>query len=338
MPAIEITVLIVVAIGLVNAGIVMLIARRAERRNPPIGKFIEIDGLRLHYLECGDPSAPAVVLFHGNGAMIQDFTATGLVDRLANRYRVICFDRPGFGYSGRPLLRLMTPQAQARLFAKALERLDVQQPILFGHSWGTLVALALALHLPQVNRSVKGLVLAAGYYFPTMRWDVIAVSFPAIPLIGDIMCYTISPVLSQVFTPSVIRSLFAPNEVSPAFERGFPLELSLRPSQLRATAQESAMMIPSAARLKRHYRDLSCPLVVLGASGDEMVEVEQAPRLQRATNNSALRMVDGVGHMLHYEVPDEIVRAIDKIAGLPKLADASQPDLATQPPADPPRA
>ena len=55
----------------------------AERRNPPIGSFIECEGLRLHYVERGDPSAPCVVLFHGNGSMIQDLLISGVVDRLA---------------------------------------------------------------------------------------------------------------------------------------------------------------------------------------------------------------------------------------------------------------
>ena len=42
----------------------------AERKNPPIGNFIECDGVRLHYLERGDRGAPCVVLFHGNGSLI----------------------------------------------------------------------------------------------------------------------------------------------------------------------------------------------------------------------------------------------------------------------------
>ena len=78
----------------------------AERKNPPIGNFIECEGVRLHYLERGDRAAPCVVLFHGNGSMIQDFIISGLVDPLARRNRVVCFDRPGFGYSQRPRARI----------------------------------------------------------------------------------------------------------------------------------------------------------------------------------------------------------------------------------------
>ena len=42
------------------------------------------------------------------------------MDRLARRNRVVCFDRPGFGYSQRPRARIWTATSQAALFLKAL--------------------------------------------------------------------------------------------------------------------------------------------------------------------------------------------------------------------------
>jgi pimeloyl-ACP methyl ester carboxylesterase len=107
------------------------------------------------------------VLFHGNGSTIQDFTISGLVDLLARENRVICFDRPGFGHSQRPRHQIWTATAQAALFAKALNRLGVRDPVVLGHSWGTLIAIALNL---RSDYPIRGLVLASGYYFPTARW------------------------------------------------------------------------------------------------------------------------------------------------------------------------
>jgi hypothetical protein len=72
-------------------------ARRAERDHPPIGRFVEVDGVRLHHVERGEGSP--VVLLHGNAVLLQDFIASGLVRRLAERHRVIVFDRPGYGFS-----------------------------------------------------------------------------------------------------------------------------------------------------------------------------------------------------------------------------------------------
>src|SRR3954451_25268783 len=92
-----VSVIVVVALILLAIGNIVF-SVLAERNNPPIGSFIECDGVRLHYLDRGDPAAPSIVLLHGNGSMIQDFTISGLVAGLARGNRVLCFDRPGFGY------------------------------------------------------------------------------------------------------------------------------------------------------------------------------------------------------------------------------------------------
>jgi pimeloyl-ACP methyl ester carboxylesterase len=185
----------------------VVFSKVAERRNPPVGKFTECDGVRLHYIERGDPAAPCVVLFHGNGSMIQDFTISGLVDLLAQKNRVVCFDRPGFGHSNRPRFRIWTAVAQAALFVKALNQLGVRNPVLLGHSWGTLVAVALSL---RNDYPIRGLVLASGYYFPTPRWDVWLMSGPAIPILGDLIGYTVAPLISWAILMGAFRKMFSP--------------------------------------------------------------------------------------------------------------------------------
>ena len=139
-------------------------ARDGERKYPPIGRFLHIDGVRLHYIERGH--GEPLVLIHGNGTLIQDFTINGLVDRLSDRYRVIVIDRPGYGYSSRPR-RIWTPRAHATLYQEALQRLRVEHAIVLGHSWGTMVAIALALQAPQLVRS---LVLLSGSITPRRGW------------------------------------------------------------------------------------------------------------------------------------------------------------------------
>jgi pimeloyl-ACP methyl ester carboxylesterase len=155
------------------------LAQKAERRNPPLGRFITVDGVRLHYVDRG--TGTPLVLLHGNGSMIEDFQSSGLIDLAAKNYRVIAIDRPGFGHSNRPRSTVWTPQAQADLIAAALKKIGVPRAIILGHSWGTLVALALAVKYPQ---EVQALVLASGYYYPNARADVVILSSPAIPLIG----------------------------------------------------------------------------------------------------------------------------------------------------------
>ena len=98
------------------------LAQKAEAENPPTGRFLEIDGVRLHYVERG--TGEPLVLLHGNGSMIQDFDSSGLIDLAARNHRVIVFDRPGFGHSERPRNVIWTPVAQAELINAALKRLE----------------------------------------------------------------------------------------------------------------------------------------------------------------------------------------------------------------------
>ena len=280
-------------------------AKRAERDNPPQGEFIEVDGVRLHYVEKG--KGEPLVLLHGNGAMIPDWQESGLLDQLAKNFRVIAFDRPGFGYSERPRSVVWGATAQAQLIADAMKELGIKNPLVVGHSWGTLVGLALALDNPG---KLAGLVLLSGYYFPSFRADVAIASQPAIPVVGDVMRYTVSPLLGAATAPAVVKRVFAPAEVPERFEN-FPLEMTLRPSQIRAEAAEAALMIPAAAALAPRYSELDLPVTIIAAREDKMVDFEsQSRRLHETIEGSRLHAVDDAGHMVHWTATGEVARAI----------------------------
>jgi len=291
-----------------------VLAKKAERRNPPIGRFITVDGVRLHYVERGTGSP--LVLLHGNGSMIQDFVSSGLVDLAAKTYRVIAFDRPGFGYSERPRSTVWTPAAQADLINAALMQMRVFQPLVLGHSWGTLVAVALALKYP---RNVRALILASGYYYPNARADVLVLSPPAMPLIGDVLRYTISPILGRLMWPGLLRKLFGPSRVPKKFA-GFPEEMTMRPSQIRASAAETALMIPAAHGFREDYGHLKMPVVIVAGTEDRVVEVQQSAHLHRDIAQSTLRCIPNTGHMVHQTATAEVMSAIDMVAGQKKDA------------------
>src|SRR3954470_2526007 len=292
--------------------------RDAERKYPPIGRFLDMDGVRLHYIEQG--RGEPLVLIHGNGTLIQDFTINGLVDRLSERFRVIVFDRPGYGYSTRPR-GLWTPRAHATLFEHALAQLGVEHAIGLGHSWGTMVAVSLALQAPMLVRS---LVLLSGYYFPTARMDVVLSSPNAIPGIGDALRHTISPPLARLMLPAGIRGMFAPAPVPDRFDRLFPKELMVRPIQLRASAEDAALMPPSAMELQEHYRELKLPVVILAGGDDQIADVgRQSKRLHEEIPQSELIVLPGLGHMVHHLAPDAVIKAIDRAAALAGVASSA---------------
>jgi pimeloyl-ACP methyl ester carboxylesterase len=285
-----------------------VLTKKAEHRNPPAGSFVTVNGVRLHYIEHG--SGPPLVLLHGNGSMVQDFQSSGLLDLAAKTYRTIAFDRPGFGYSDRPRSMVWTPEAQADLIHAALMKLGISEPVVLGHSWGALVAVALALKHPQ---NVRALVLASGYYYPNVRTDVIAFSPPAVPIIGDILSHTISPLVGRLIWPLILRKIFDPSSVPAKFE-SFPEEMAVRPSQLRAAAAESALMIPAAYAFRDAYRQLKMPVVIAVGAEDRFVESEQSTKLHQDIEGSILHSIPGAGHMVHQTATAEIMSAIDTAA------------------------
>jgi pimeloyl-ACP methyl ester carboxylesterase len=288
-------------------------AREAERSNPPTGRFVTVDGVRLHYVTRGDTGdgRPVLVMLHGNGSMVQDFLTSGLIDLAARRYRVIAFDRTGFGHSDRPRSRVWSAGAQADLIHKAMARIGVSQAIVLGHSWGSVVAMALALRHPH---AVKGLVVASGYYYPTPRADSVLLAGPAIPVLGDVVRYTLSPVLGRLFWPRIMRRMFGPAPVPHKFA-GFPKEMALRPSQIRASAAEAGLLVATAQATRSRYHELRMPVTIIAGAADRLIDTEaQSARLHEDIPHSHLHRIPGAGHMVHQTAPHAVMRAIDELA------------------------
>jgi pimeloyl-ACP methyl ester carboxylesterase len=321
--------LAIVVLLIVLAVVNHLVARLAERRNPPRGSFLEVDGVRLHYSDRG--TGQPVVLIHGNAVTGDDYNTSGVAERLVGTCRVVIVDRPGFGYSERPRWRPWAAFEQAELLHKAFAQLGVRQPVIVGHSWGTMVALALAIRHPA---ETGGLVLLGGYYFPTLRLDALMVAPAAIPVLGDILRYTISPIFGWLTMPLNKRIMFAPAPLTSRFQAEYSTAMALRPSQIRATCVDGTWMVPSAMSLRPHYGKLSLPVAIMAGDGDKIVSHRLAERLHATIPGSSLQIVEGAGHMVHHVATDRVVEAILAVARssggpIPSEAPRSKPPAAT---------
>jgi pimeloyl-ACP methyl ester carboxylesterase len=279
----------------------------------------------VHHFEAG-AGAP-VVLLHGNGVTAEDFVVSGLFRRLAANHRVMAFDRPGFGYTDRPRTRVWTAKAQANLIAAALDQLGVKRATVVGHSWGTLVALRLALQRPDL---VAGLGLMSGYYWPTPRLDSPMMSGPAIPVIGDIMRFTLSPLLGWLMAPLAFKQVFSPAKVTETFKAEFPTSMSLRPGQIRAAAGDTAMMPVEAMRLKKHYSELRGPILLIAGDGDRIASYKhQSVRLSKDIG-CELHTIEGAGHMVHHIAPNEVGEALEGLIARAENAPSPRADGALE--------
>ena len=271
----------------------------AEQKYPPVGKFIDVDGVSVHYLDRGKGSP--IVMLHGSGSLIQDFVVSRLVDALAEHHRVIVLDRPGYGYSARPRDRDWTPEAQAALFVRACDLIGIVRPLVVGHSWGTLPALAWALEHPS---QVRALVLMSGYYFGTPRPDVLPTKLLGSNFIGDVLTATIAPLQTRLTGPLGLKMIFSPETIPDIFMNTMPFGLMLRPAQLHATAADSGQMPSSAARLSKRYTELSLPVAILWDDEDKLVGQEgQSARLALELPDALAHPLPGSSHMLHHTRP-----------------------------------
>ena len=110
---------------------------------PKDATFIEIDGTRVHYRDQG--KGPAVVMLHGFAASLE--TWTPVIPALEGR-RVLTLDLKGFGWSERPKGDY-SPKAQADLVWGLMKARGIEKAAVVAHSWGSSVALQLALDHPE---------------------------------------------------------------------------------------------------------------------------------------------------------------------------------------------
>ena len=116
---------------------------------PADATFVDVDGIHVRYREVG--SGPAVVMIHGYGASLESWAA--VAPTVGAHHRVIALDLKGFGWTSRPDGDY-SPAAQAELIWHVLDKLGVDDVAIVGHSWGTSVALSMAVAHPERTRRV----------------------------------------------------------------------------------------------------------------------------------------------------------------------------------------
>ncbi|PBB40330.1 alpha/beta hydrolase [Mesorhizobium sp. WSM3866] len=314
---------VVLLLAAAAAGLALYNGLRARRalRGRRFGRFVEVDGARLHLIE--DGQGMPLLLLHGNGSSAEDFTTSGIVDKAAADYRVLAFDRPGFGRSSRPIGRIWSAAAQADLIDAAAAKLGIGRYIVVGHSWGAAVALEMARRRPG---RVAGVVLVSGYHYPSPRFELALSGLPTLPLIGTAFRHTLLPPLVRLGWAWSMRKIFAPAAISAAFT-ATTRELASRPSQLRSIAAESFLMWIAAAFVTPRHNDIFVPVGIIAGAGDQLFDAPaEAFRLHADLANSVVDIVPDAGHMVHLTAPQAVLAMIDKIAALSTTEDAQRSD------------
>lgn len=304
---------------LIVAGLMVfsfLTARRIELGLPPEGRFITIMGNRIHYVEQG--SGPrTVLLVHGLTGVLQNFTYA-MLGELARDCRVIAIDRPGSGYSKRPLRSSASLAVQADVIAGLIDALQLDRPVVVGHSLGGAVALATALRHPD---KISALALIAplsrmpaggppGIFASlTIRWHWLRWLF----------AWTLMLPLAARQRERIMQTAFGPEAVPAHFALRGGGAQAMRPSNHIAASRDLVALEPVLPRLQESYEDLQLPVHILYGWGDRILDPQEQGRvLADQLPKGELELVEG-GHMLPLTQPQRCVefvrRTLQQTAG-----------------------
>jgi pimeloyl-ACP methyl ester carboxylesterase len=307
------TVVVVVALLCVLAAASAIGVVAIERAHPAAGHLIEVTGGRLHVVELGlregaAVDRPAVVLIHGASGNLEDMRLA-LGERLSRRYRVILIDRPGHGRSERS--EEASPARQAALIHEALDRLGIKRIVLVAHSWAGALGTAYALDYPE---NLAGLVLLAPATHPWSTGIAWYYNVAAAPFIGPLFAYTLALPLGAIVAAPAVQVVFAPQTPPEDYLRRSALMLGLRPREFLANARDVSGLLASVTRQVPRYGDIRVPTIIF--TGDRDITVSpriHSQALAAALPNAKLIILEGVGHMPHYAVPERIAAAIDEM-------------------------
>jgi pimeloyl-ACP methyl ester carboxylesterase len=114
--------------------------------------------------------------------------------------------------------------------------------------------------------------------------------------------------------PLLKWAMFSPARVPARFQAEYSPAMALRPSQIRATSVDGALMIPGALALRRDYKDLTLPVVIIAGDGDKVVFKRRSEQLRDSIPGSVLQIVQGAGHMLHHLAAWQVAQAVESVA------------------------
>lgn len=317
----SVVLLLMIAVGGL-IGFAALTARRVEIAVPPQGGFLELDGERIHYLDKG--AGPALFLIHGLSGQMGNFTYA-LVGRLAREFRVVAVDRPGSGYSTRPANADASLRAQGHALAKVIRALNLDRPLIVGHSMGGAIALAIALDNPEC---VSGLALIAPLTevvkTPPAPFRSLAIRSR---LVRSIVAWTLATPLTMLTADRVIKEVFAPEKAPADFAIAGGGLLGLRPRSFYVASSDLLAVNNGFAEMTRRYPSLSVPVGILFGRGDRLLDYRlHGQAMKEKIPNLHLEVVEG-GHMLPITAPDLVADFIRRIARL-AAATPSAPSVA----------
>jgi pimeloyl-ACP methyl ester carboxylesterase len=275
---------------------------RAAVFHADYSRFIEVDGVRVHYQEVGDPNAPPMFLIHG-------FAASNLVwskvflELAATGFRVIAPDLPGYGYSGKPRHLDYTIASQAKMVFSLVSQLGINRAVLVGSSYGAAIAATMALDHPAL---VEKLVLV-GAVTNNRPTRYLLMRLFSSPIIGDIL----SPLVVGSRRLLRLRMKRVYDKHSWVLDER---RVDARHLPLATRGAHRAIIRTvrrwDAERVSRDAHQLKQPTLLLWGDTDREVPLRDGERLHEEIPHSRLVVFRECGHLPQEEYPEAFTKVV----------------------------
>ena len=270
--------------------------------------YVEIDGLRVRTLVRGS-GEPAIVLLHGFAASV--FTWLDVIDELAERGRVIAFDRPAYGFTSRPTRASWqerspySMEANVDLTVGLLDHFDVDRAVLIGHSAGGTIAALTAIAHPD---RIQSLVLVAPAIYvdvPPPEWLHRVVDSGLMRRVGPHVAHVIARRTESIMR----RAWHDPSRITPDVVEGY-----LAP--FRASGWGAGMWEVVRANRRTHLGSrierLSVPTLMITGDHDRVVPTRQTVRAAHAIPGAELEVISECGHIPQEEQPERFLEIVTR--------------------------
>jgi pimeloyl-ACP methyl ester carboxylesterase len=252
---------------------------------PPVLKSAELStGVRLPYVEQGDPAGVPVLLLHGYTDSWRSFEP--VLPHLPPSLRAIAPSQRGHGDADRPVAGYR-PHDYAADLAALMDALDLESAVVAGHSMGSSAAQRFAIDYPERTRGLVLLASATTWQrsaFLVELWD------------------TVVSTLTDPIDPGFVREFQASPLMSPAF-----LDVVVRESlKLPARVWRAVLKDLLEADFSGEIGEIAAPTLIVWGDQDIVApQSEQAP-LAAAIAGARRREYPGLGHGLHWEEPERV--------------------------------
>ena len=284
------------------------LARRSSR-------FVRIDGIEVHHEVHGPrdaaadttSDAPTLLLshhFYGSTAVWDR-----LVPHLADRHRIVAWDRPGFGLTERPVrgqrpINPYTRAAAARLGWSLLDTLGVDRAVLVGASAGGTNVLEMYAQAPE---RVRALILLA----PAITGDVGAPP-PLRPLLRSAQVRRIAPRVVERLVGEVSRERSTRSWADPS--RAEDQDLAPYRDLLRVQGWSRGLWEVMTAEpppdLRSVLRRIDVPTLVVTGAQDRTIQPRWGRWVAANVPTGRFALIDDCGHVPHQERPTELAAVL----------------------------